>query len=481
MKLTEAGKYSKAESILVPLVRTMELKKNKSTANATQQLASVYLLDGKYKEAEDLEASAKYKHEQQDQKDPESLILDNYTLATIYTKEGNYADAEPLFKEAIAARNESLKNPSNAAPKIIEAPRLASLELGLGTLQFAAGNYKLAEETLQEAVKLAEADALEKKSNATPILAEALEQIALVYQANGKYADAEAVCKRGMRMIRDSVGMSVPQFVFAANNLMSIYSDQHRYGKVDKLVQAIWAKENAILRPDHPEILHSKLLNMNCIGHYRHGLPSSQVTALYDRLTGDFAQLYGANSPQMIAPYEATGEYELSIGDYAKAETNLRAALKLARKHLSKDHPRTINILDSLALTLGFKGFQTKSASDIKEAKALVREAISKEDASLPIDNPIRARSLGILASIFAISDDNEGAYSTFHEYLTAAKEVNYEDPIERMRFMKNFQSVLSKLGKKDEEAQYKDAAEAPAPAPSPLPSTADPMELDLK
>jgi tetratricopeptide (TPR) repeat protein len=482
LKQSDLGNYAQAEGILVPLVKTMKYRKAKTLANTTQQLAWVYLLDGRFKQAEELAMNAKYQHDQQEKKDTESQILDGFTLATVFTKEGKYEDAQPLFEQAIQLRQEALKaNAPSPEPKIVEAPRLASLELGLGTLEFESGRYKEAEEQLQQSVKLAEVDAVDKKPNGTPILAEALEQIALVYQANGKYADAESVCKRGMRMLRDSIGMHRPQFIFAANNLMSIYSDQHRFFKVDSLVKAIWQRENSIFRADHPEILRSKLLNMASLSHIHREVPTAEIQSVYGRLIGNYSELYGPDNPHVIAPYQAAGEYELSIADYKSAEKNLRTALAISREKLSDKHPRTISILNSLALTLGFKSLATKSPADLSEAKKFVKEAISKQDSSLPEDNPIRARSWGILGSIYTISDDNQGAYQAFHRYLEASKKASYEDPIERIRFLKNFQSVLANLGYSAEAEACKNLPIVTATTSYSGQRSVDSVDLDLK
>lgn len=450
VKLTDAGNYVLAEEKLIPLIKIMQSRKAKSLANAMQQLAWVYVLDGKYKEAEELALNAKFQHNQQNADDIENKILDDYTLGTIYVKEGKYDLAEPLLREAIQLRRDTLKKDApQPEAKIVEAPRLASLELELGTMQFEAGQYKVAEAQLKDAVKSAEADAIDKKTNAVPILAVALEQVALVYQANGKYRDAEIVCNRGLRMIHDSIGMKTPQVIFACNNLMSIYSDQHRYKEVEHLVKSIWHEENAIFRAGHPEVLRSKLLNMTSFPRNHAELTSAQVEAVYDQLIAEYVDQYGADSSQLIAPYQSAGEYELSVGDFAKAETTFRAALALAREKLKDNHPRTISILNSLAMTLGFKGLTDKSKSDLDEAKKLVREAIGKQDDSLPADHPTRARSLGILASLLALSGDYQGACDTYQKYFAAAKKTTYEEPMERLRFMKNYQSVLAKTGPK--------------------------------
>ncbi|MBS1956627.1 MAG: tetratricopeptide repeat protein [Cyanobacteria bacterium SZAS-4] len=450
VKLTDNGNYLQAEEKLVPLIKVMKSKKAKSLANTMQQLAWVYVLDGKYKEAEELASSAKFQHDKQNADDIESKILDNYTLGTIYVKQGKYDLAEPLLREAIQLRRDTLKKDApEPEAKIVEAPRLASLELELGTMEFEAGQYKVAETQLNDAVKSAEADALAKKTNAAPILAVALEQVALVYQANGKYSDAEIVCNRGLRMIHDSIGMKTPQVIFACNNLMSIYSDQHRYQEVERLVKSIWHEENAIFRVGHPEVLRSKLLNMTSFSRNHPELTPAQVESVYDHLIAEYVEQYGSESSQLIAPYQSAGEYELSIGDFAKAETTFRAALALARQTLKDNHPRTISILNSLAMTLGFKGLTDKSKSDLDEAKKLVREAIAKQDDSLPADHPTRARSLGILASVLALSGDNQGAYDTYQKYFVAAKKATYEDPMERLRFMKNYQALVAKTGPK--------------------------------
>lgn len=449
LKLTEIGRLRDAEAKLVPLVKIMQSEHAASLPNATQQLAWVYMCDGKYKEAEDLALKAQFHHDKNSSSDVESKILDDYTLATIYRKIGKYDQAEPLYREAIDLRQETIKkNAPASSDKIVEAPRLASLQLGMGELEFDTGKYIQAQSQLQDAVKSAEADKLEKKPGSSVVLADTMLAVAQLEVANGKFLDAESIVNRVIMLKGDEIPKHGPLSLRTMLVLLAVLTAQHRHAEADGIAQNIWIEGNTLYgREDHPQILQAKLLNMPNVPHLHPEIPHEEIQSLYDRLITNFAEVYGAESPHLIAPYQAAGMFALSNGDYEKAESNLRSALTLSRQKLGEHHPRTIGLLDDLALTLGFKDLNTNSNSDLPEAKELARLALAKIDDSLPEDNPLRARAPGVLASVFSIADDSNAAYDTFKDYLSASKTVNYEDPVERIRFLKNYQAVCEKTG----------------------------------
>jgi hypothetical protein len=107
-------------------------------------------------------------------------------------------------------------------------------------------------------------------------------------------------------------------------------------------------------------------------------------------------------------------------------------------------------------MTLGFKDLNAKNRVVLAEAKKLARKALASEDDSLPDDNPVRAKTLGLLASIFTLDEDYDAAYKTFQEYLSVSKQVTYEDPLDRIRFLKNYQIASEKTGHSSEAGRVK-------------------------
>lgn len=451
------GHYTHAEAKLIPLIKTMKASHAQSLANATQQLAWVYMCDGKFKEAEDLASKAQFSHDKNDSSDVESRILDAYTLASIYLREGKYDQAEPLFNEAIEMRRKAMKeNNPPAAEKIVEAPQLAPLELGLARLEYETGKYKEASSRLKDVVKLAEADRLANRRDSGSTLAQALLTVAAIAEANGNFLDAESIVNRVISLRGSGLNGNTRLTLGTSLALLSVLTSQHRYREADALAQHIWLESNELFREDHPELLRAKLLNMPNVPHVHPEVPRTELQAVHERLIASYADTYGADSPYLIIPYELAGLYALTIGDYESAESNLRAALALAQKRLGKHHARTIRVLDDLALTLGFKDLNTKTKADLDEAKSLARQAIADLNDSTPEENPVRPRTLGVLASIYMVDGDNDAAYKAFQDYLAASKKANYEDPVDRIRFLKNYQTVCEKTGHAAEAARIK-------------------------
>ena len=208
-------------------------------ATTLNNLANLYRLQGKYKEAKPLllealaidRASLPSHHLQ--------LATHLNNLAELYQLQGKYKEAEPLLLEALAIGRASL--PSNH-------PQLATYVNNLAVLYRSQGKYKEAEPLLQEALAIDRASLPPNH----PDLARDLNNLAYLYRSQGKYSEAEPLFLEALAIDRASLPPNHPQLATHLNNLAELYESQGKYNEAEPLLQEALAILEQSLGIDHP-------------------------------------------------------------------------------------------------------------------------------------------------------------------------------------------------------------------------------------
>ena len=162
-----------------------------------------------------------------------------------------------------------------------------------------------------------------------PNVAPSLNNLAALYRAQGRYADAEPLYKRSLAIREKELGPDHPDVAQTLNNLAELYRAQGRYadaGPLYKRSLAIWEKA---LGPDHPDV----------------GLSLNNLAALYN-----------------------------DQGRYADAEPLLKRALAIHEKALGPNHPDIGVSLNNLAVLYG-------AQSRYADALSIVQKTISQNSA----------------------------------------------------------------------------------------------------
>ncbi len=151
-----------------------------------------------------------------------------------------------------------------------------------------------------------------------PDTAEPLNNLALLYQAKGDYAKAEAFLIRALAINEKALGAEHPDTATSLNNLAALYNAKGDYAKAEPLyVRALAIREKA-LGPEHPSTSQSL----------------SNLALLYQ-----------------------------SKGELAKAEPLYLRALAIREKALGAEHPDTAETLNHLALLYRARGDYAKAVA----------------------------------------------------------------------------------------------------------------------
>ena len=169
----------------------------------------------------------------------------------------------------------------------------------LGQKAYKAGHYAEAEKLFLAALKVA----VESGAQDAP-LATSLNDLALLYDAQAKYDQAEPLFKRLLAISEKVLGAEHPAVATSLNNLAGLYDDQAKYDQAEPLHKRSLAIREKALGADHPDVANS--LN-------------------------DLAKLYYAQAK------------------YDQAEPLYKRSLAIWEKALGADHPAVATSLNNLA------------------------------------------------------------------------------------------------------------------------------------
>ena len=140
-----------------------------------------------------------------------------------------------------------------------------------------------------------------------PYVATSLNNLAMLYQAQGRYADAEPLLKRSLAIREKALGPDHPDVAVSLHNLAELYRAQGRYADAELLYKRALAIEEKALGPDHPHVAVS-LNNLAELyltqGRYSDAIPIVRRTISRNsaRKTVALAVLYGSQSQNLISP-----------------------------------------------------------------------------------------------------------------------------------------------------------------------------------
>ena len=239
--LSGAGKYSEA----IPLAEAMlaKLEKGPPTrdlAGALNNLAQLYGDVGRDAEAEPMFKRAIAIMEKTVGLDSVDIAPELNNLAALYQRQQRFAEAEPLFKRALALSEKQL------------SPTHPDLGRALNNL---ATNYEKQERHAESEALTRRALALYEKvaGPESPAVATLLNNLGQIVKAEGRYDDAEPMIKRSLAIREKVLGQTHPDVARSLNNLADLHQREGRYADAEPLFKRALAIREAAVGPDHPD------------------------------------------------------------------------------------------------------------------------------------------------------------------------------------------------------------------------------------
>ena len=212
-----------------------------------------------------------------------------------------------------------------------------------GTAATTAGMYPLAESALTEALNICEK--LFGPDHAD--VADSLNQLALLYQAQGRYAETEPLYKRALAVGEKALGPEHADVGARLNNLGVLYRSQRRYAEAEPLYQRALAIFEKALGPEHANV--GTGLN-NLAGLYEAQDRYAEAELLYKRALAIGEKALGPEHPDVGARLNNLAVLYQARGRYAEAEPLYKRALAIREKIFGINHPRTAIVRRNLEM-----------------------------------------------------------------------------------------------------------------------------------
>ncbi|UUO17420.1 tetratricopeptide repeat protein [Dolichospermum heterosporum] len=224
-----------------------------------------------------------------------------------------------------------------------------------------------------------------------PSVATSLNNLALLYRSQGRYNDAEPLYLQSLDIWKRQLGDDHPSVATSLNNLAGLYESQGRYNDAEPLyLQSldIWKRQ---LGDDHPDVassLNNLALLYRSQGRYNDAEPLClQSLEIWKRQLGD-------DHPNVATSLNNLAALYISQGRYNDAEPLCLQSLEIWKRQLGDDHPNVATSLNDLALLYRLQG-------RYNDAEPLCLQSLEIWKRQLGDDHPYVATSLNNLAALY--------------------------------------------------------------------------------
>jgi CHAT domain-containing protein/Tfp pilus assembly protein PilF len=285
---------------------------------------------------------------------------------------------EPLYKRALTIREKALGT---------DHPDVALSLNNLADLYDQQGRYADAEPLYKRSLAIREkALGLDH-----PDVASSLNNLASLYQNQGRYADAEPLYKRSLAIWEKALGPDHPSIATSLNNLAILYDKQGRYADAEPLYQRALAINEQAFGHDHPTVALS--LN-NLAGLNERQGRYTDAELLYKRALEISQKALDPNHIDVAVSLSNLGKIYLNQGRYADAELLVKRSLEIYEKAFGPDHPHFATLVSNLGEVYRIQGRYA-------DAEPLIKRAFAIREKALGPNHPDVAGSLKILANLY--------------------------------------------------------------------------------
>ena len=231
-----------------------------------------------------------------------------------------------------------------------------------------------------------------------PDVATSLDNLAILYHSEGKYALAEPMYQRALKIWEMTFGPNHPDVATSLNNLASLYEDQGLYVRAEPLYENALKSWETASGPNHPDVataLNNLALLYQVQGKYARAEP------LYERALKIREEAFGSSHPDIATSLNNLASLYEDQGLYARAEPLYQRALRIREAVLGPSHPVVATALNNLACLYKSQGLYAR-------AEPLYKRSLKIREEGLGQDHPDVATSLNNLASLY----EDQGLYA---------------------------------------------------------------------
>jgi tetratricopeptide (TPR) repeat protein len=280
-------------------------------------------------------------------------------------RRGNYAEADALYREVMAAYVKTLGS---------DHPATASACNDVGNNLVSLGQRSAADQLFRQALVVQE-----KTLGPThPHTAASYHNLAFNLTAQSQYAEGERWYLKAIAAKEAVRGPEHPDTALSYNALGSSLQSQAKYPEAEKLLRKALAIREKALGRDHLETAGS----YNNLGHFlwEHGRYAA-ADPWYRKALAVYEKSLGKDHPNTLAIANNLAINLSNAGRHAEAEPRLREVLAGRLKVLGPDHLDTAHSFNDLAINLHNQGKQAEAETLFRKAVAIKEKALGPHDA----------------------------------------------------------------------------------------------------
>jgi tetratricopeptide (TPR) repeat protein len=224
-----------------------------------------------------------------------------------------------------------------------------------------------------------------------PDVAINLNNLALLYRAQGHYGKAEPLYQQALMIREKALGPEHPDVATSLNNLAELHVSQCQYDKAESLYQrALMIREKAF-GLDHPAVA----ISLNNLAALYHTVSQyGKAEPLYQRALMIREKAFGLDHPDVANSLNNLAQLSQAQGQYGRAEPLLERALAISENVLGPEHPHTLINVHNLATLYRVQGKYAK-------AEPIYERTLVNFEKALGVDHPDVGKSLNNLASLY--------------------------------------------------------------------------------
>jgi tetratricopeptide (TPR) repeat protein len=257
---------------------------------------------------------------------------------------------------------------------------------------------------------------IEQKSlgNEHPNVATSLNNLALLYNNQGRYEKAEPLFQQALSIQQKVLGEEHPDVATSLYNLGSLYHDQGKYDQAETLYQQALVIRQKAFGKEHPAVA-SSLNNLALL--YRNQGRYDQAEPLFQQALIISQKQLGEEHPHVATSMNNLAGLYSNQGKYDQAEPLFQQALIIQQKILGKEHPHVASSMNGLALLYYHQGKYDQAEPLFQQALAILQKALGDE-------HPYVASSLNNMAGLYSNQGKYDQAEPVFQQALTIRQNV---------------------------------------------------------
>jgi CHAT domain-containing protein/tetratricopeptide (TPR) repeat protein len=314
-----------------------------------------------------------------------------------------------------------------------EHPAVAEAINNLGLVYLAQGDYSKAEKLLIRSLVISE-----KALGASHLnVAATLSSLGRVYKMQGDFSRAEQLLSRSLAIKESALGPGHPGVAKALSNLAGLYKVQGQFDKAEQLYFRSIAIQKKALGNDNLNIAFT--LNNLAELYEVQGL-FDKAEQLYIRSLAIRKKAPGTDDIKVANGLNSLGGFYISKGSYGKAESLLTQSLEIRQKALGADSLDVADSLNDLAAVYFYQAQYSKAERLYLRALAIREKALSPYHIDV-------AESLSNLGSIYACQLAYDKAEPLLLRSLAIQEKVLAPDHLDIATSLNNLANIYSTQG----------------------------------